>query len=136
MLCDDGHNPAEDDDQNPAQGDDQPSQGDGQNPADGDDFVTDEMPVDPLWQRRSFWVHALESARGKSGWVRVHRFYTANTAAQIASDLRSAHRRPPTGIRVKGVLPGERWDARWGVSPDGPTDQFAIWVRYLGRTDG
>jgi len=103
--------------------------------AHGDDFVSDEQPAEPLWQRRSFWVHALESARGKSTWVRVHRFYTANTAAQIASDLRSAHRRPPSGVRVKGVLPGERWDARWGVSPEGPNGQYAIWVRYLGRTD-
>ena len=101
----------------------------------GDDFVSDDQPVDPLWQRRSFWVHALEAARGKSTWVRVQRFYTAATAAQIASDLRSAHRRKPENVRVRGVLPGERWDARWGVSPEGPNGQFAIWVRYVGRVE-
>jgi len=98
-----------------------------------DEFVSDEQPADSLWQRRSFWVHALESARTKPGWVRVQRFYTANTAAQIASDLRSAHRRTPDRVRVKGVLPGERWDARWGVSPEGPNGQFAVWIRFIGQ---
>jgi len=95
--------------------------------------VTPEDPPDPNnWQRRSFWVMALESARQHATWVRVHRLYTAKTASQIASDLRSAHRRQQNNVRVRGVLPGERWDARWGASPDGPQGQFCIWVRLLG----
>lgn len=87
------------------------------------------------WSRRSFWVKALEAARRHDSWVRVHRLYTEKTASQIASDLRSAHRRSHDTVRVRGVLPGERWDARWGVSPDGPNGQYAIWVRYLGSID-
>jgi hypothetical protein len=88
------------------------------------------------WSRRSFWVKALEAARRHDSWVRVHRLYTEKTASQIASDLRSAHRRTDDNVRVRGVLPGERWDARWGASPDGPNGQYAIWVRYLGLNDG
>jgi hypothetical protein len=87
------------------------------------------------WSRRSFWVKALEAARRHDSWVRVHRLYTEKTASQIASDLRSAHRRTDNNVRVRGVLPGERWDARWGASPDGPNGQYAIWVRYLGQMD-
>lgn len=99
--------------------------------------VTPEDPPDPSgWQRRSFWVMALESARQHPSWVRVHRLYTAKTASQIASDLRSAHRRQQNNVRVRGVLPGERWDARWGASPDGPPGQFCIWVRLIGNADG
>ncbi|MGA0877627.1 MAG: hypothetical protein ACO3SP_00765 [Ilumatobacteraceae bacterium] len=99
--------------------------------------VTPEDPPDPSgWQRRSFWVMALQSARQHPSWVRVHRLYTAKTASQIASDLRSAHRRQQNNVRVRGVLPGERWDARWGASPDGPPDQFCIWVRLIGNVDG
>lgn len=87
------------------------------------------------WSRRSFWVKALEAARRHDSWVRVHRLYTEKTASQIASDLRSAHRRTDSNVRVRGVLPGERWDARWGASPDGPNGQYSIWVRYLGMID-
>jgi hypothetical protein len=87
------------------------------------------------WSRRSFWVKALEAARRHDSWVRVHRLYTEKTASQIASDLRSAHRRTDDNVRVRGVLPGERWDARWGASPDGPNGQYAIWVRYMGMVE-
>lgn len=98
--------------------------------------TAEEPPEVNGWVRRSFWVKALEAARLHDSWVRVHRLYTEKTASQIASDLRSAHRRTDDNVRVRGVLPGERWDARWGVSPDGPNGQYAIWVRYLGRVDG
>ena len=102
-----------------------------------DPQVTAEDPPEVNgWSRRSFWVKALEAARRHDSWVRVHRLYTEKTASQIASDLRSAHRRADNNVRVRGVLPGERWDARWGVSPDGPNGQYAIWVRYLGVVDG
>lgn len=103
----------------------------------GSDFpVTVEDPPEVNgWSRRSFWVKALEAARRHDSWVRVHRLYTEKTASQIASDLRSAHRRTDDNVRVRGVLPGERWDARWGASPDGPNGQYAIWVRYMGVTD-
>ncbi len=111
--------------------DDQPEAG-SMNQRISDRGVTPEDPPDSNnWQRRSFWVMALESARQHATWVRVHRLYTAKTASQIASDLRSAHRRQQNNVRVRGVLPGERWDARWGASPDGPPGQFCIWVRLM-----
>ncbi len=111
--------------------DDQPEAG-SMNQGISDRGVTPEDPPDSNnWQRRSFWVMALESARQHATWVRVHRLYTAKTASQIASDLRSAHRRQQNNVRVRGVLPGERWDARWGASPDGPPGQFCIWVRLM-----
>ena len=82
------------------------------------------------WKRRSFWVKALSEVREKPGvWHRVDRLYTKSTANQIASDLRSAHRRD--AVRVKGVLDGETWDARAELSPEGPEDQFAIWVMLI-----
>lgn len=110
--------------------------GTGQNTLSADFQVTVEDPPEVNgWSRRSFWVKALEAARRHDSWVRVHRLYTEKTASQIASDLRSAHRRTDNNVRVRGVLPGERWDARWGASPDGPNGQYAIWVRYLGIID-
>ena len=102
-----------------------------------DSQVTVEEPPEVNgWSRRSFWVKALEAARKHNSWVRVHRLYTEKTASQIASDLRSVHRREANNVRVRGIMPGERWDARWGASPDGPAGQYSIWVRYLGNVDG
>lgn len=96
-----------------------------------------ENPPDSVpWKRRSFWVVALEEIRlNPRVWHRADRLYTRATAAQIASDLRSVHRRGAKNVRVKGVLDGEAWDARWELSPDGPDNQYAIWVMYLGRPD-
>ena len=93
-------------------------------------------PASVPWKRRSFWVVALEEIRlAPRVWHRVDRLYTRASAAQIASDLRSVIRRGAEHVRVKGVLDGEAWDARWEMSPDGPDNQFAIWVMYLGRPD-
>jgi len=97
-----------------------------------ENVVRDEPPPDGPWKRRSFWVVVLESARREKTWVRANRFYTAATAAQIASDIRSSHNRSTDNLRVRGILPGERWEARWGVSPECPPGNFVIWVRYLG----
>jgi hypothetical protein len=95
-----------------------------------------EDPPPTPWKRRSFWVVALEQIRLKPGvWHRADRLYTRATAAQIASDLRSVHRRGAKNVRVKGVLDGEAWDARWELSPDGPANQYAIWVMFLGRPE-
>ena len=93
----------------------------------------EDFPPDQDWIRRSFWVKELENARRRKTWTRVNRLYTEKTAAQIASDLRSAHHRDPTKLRVKGVLPGDKWDTRWNSSPEGPEGQYSIWVRFLGH---
>ncbi len=69
-------------------------------------------------QRRSFWPAALAEARECPGeWVRIARWFSPSTAAQVASDIRNSHRREPDKMRVAGLLPGDRWDTRWGADP-------------------
>jgi hypothetical protein len=93
----------------------------------------EDLPPQNDWIRSSFWVKTLRTARPRKTWFRVPRMYTEKTAQQIASDLRSTHHRDPKKLRVKGVLPGDRWDARWNASPEGPDGQFSIWIRFLGE---
>ena len=93
-------------------------------------------PAPAPWKRRSFWVVVLEEIRlNPRVWHRVDRLYTRASALQIASDLRSVHRRGAENVRVKGVLDGEAWDALWELSLDGPDDHYAIWVMYRGESD-
>ncbi len=107
----------------------------GSNPDDGRESSgeNEDLPPQNDWIRSSFWVKTLRTARPRKTWFRVPRMYTEKTAQQIASDLRSAHHRDPKKLRVKGVLPGDRWDARWNASPEGPDGQFSIWIRFLGE---
>lgn len=107
----------------------------GLNPVDDRESVaeSEDFPPDQDWIRRSFWVKTLHLARQRETWIRVNRLYTEKTAAQIASDLRSAHHRDPKKLRIKGVLPGDKWDSRWNSSPEGPEGQYSIWIRFLGH---
>ncbi|MDA2967660.1 MAG: hypothetical protein O3B91_09070 [Actinomycetota bacterium] len=95
--------------------------------------ATEDLPPDQAWIRRSFWVKTLQDARRRKTWVRVNRLYTEKTAAQVASDLRAAHHRDVERLRVKGILPGDKWDTRWNSSPEGPEGQYSIWIRYIGH---
>ena len=95
--------------------------------------VTEDLPPDQAWIRRSFWVKTLQDARRRKTWVRVNRLYTEKTAAQVASDLRAAHHRDVKKLRVKGILPGDKWDTRWNSSPEGPEGQYSIWIRFIGE---
>ena len=70
-------------------------------------------------------------ARERGDWVRVPRFYTQATAAQLTSDIINAAHRDPSTVRIKGILPGEQWDARWGHAPDGPHGDHVVWVRLI-----
>lgn len=97
--------------------------------------IAEDPPTDAHWQRQSFWVLALAEARQQNRWFRIQRFYTAATAQQISSDIRSAHRRPLDTLRVKGILPGERWDARWSADEKCPPGNYSIWVRFAGHAD-
>jgi hypothetical protein len=97
--------------------------------------VAEDPPNDSMWQRTSFWVLVFEDARKEDRWFRVERFYTATTAAQLASDIRSASRRPLDKLRVRGILPGENWTARWGSDEKCPPGNFSIWVRLLKSSD-
>lgn len=79
--------------------------------------------------RSSFWVRTLQAARERGDWYRVPRFYTQATAAQLTSDIINATHRDPATIRVKGILPGEVWDARWLHASDAPGSDFVVWIR-------
>jgi len=98
--------------------------------------VTPEDPPEGLgWQRTSFWVLVFADARKTDRWVRVDRFYTQATASQLASDIRAAHRRPLDKLRVRGILEGEKWEARWSTDEKCPPGHFSIWVRYCGTDE-
>jgi hypothetical protein len=79
--------------------------------------------------RTSFWVRTLEYAREHGDWVRVPRYYTQATAAQLVSDIVNAAHRDPTTVRVKGIRQEEKWEARWGQAPDGPRGDHVVWIR-------
>lgn len=85
--------------------------------------------------RNTFWVRIFDVARHSDDWVRVPRYYTRSTAAQLASDITNAHRRNPVTLRVKGIVAGEVWEARWNTAPDGPKDDHVIWIRLVSGHD-
>ena len=97
--------------------------------------IAEDPPDDAGWQRTSFWVLLFADARKEDRWFRVNRYYTASTAAQIASDIRSSKNRPLDKLRVRGILPGENWTAKWGTDDKCPPGHFSIWVRFLGTDD-
>ncbi len=81
--------------------------------------------------RTSFWVRTLDLARTRGEWVRVQRFYTRATAAQLTSDIINAAHRDPDTVRIKGIRPGEVWDAKWGQAADGPHGDHVVWIRLM-----
>ena len=86
-------------------------------------------------QRRSYWPAVFAEARECPGeWVRSEKWFNRATAAQIASDLRNAHR-CATKMRVSGYEAGDRWETRWDNDPtDSNPDHFYIWLRFDGIT--
>lgn len=79
--------------------------------------------------RTSFWVRAFDAARVHGTWAMVPRHYTMRTAAQIASDIVNAAHRHPSTVRVKGIRPGERWEARWSPVDGGAPGDHVVWIR-------
>lgn len=84
--------------------------------------------------RNSFWARTFAHARSDGGWIRVPRLYTRSSAQQIASDISNVHRRDPSKFRMRGILDGELWEARWEWHADGMPGDFSVWIR-LGDTD-
>ena len=87
-------------------------------------------------RRHTFWHRSLAEARlvtagHGSTWYRIPKLYTRKTAAQIASDLRRAHLRDPEHQRVRGLAPGERWDAAWRPTDNGAVGDCELWVRLV-----
>ena len=85
--------------------------------------------------RSSFWVRTFQMARDRGDWLRVPRYYTMTTASQLASDIVNASHRDPSAVRMRGILPGEIWAARWGHAPDGPSNDFAVWIKLVTAGD-
>ena len=82
-------------------------------------------------QRTSFWTRTFEAARRSGDWVKVDRLYTQSTAAQLASDIVNADHRDAATVRVRGIHPGERWDARWEPAGGNLAGDFVVWIRHL-----
>ena len=82
-------------------------------------------------QRTSFWRRTFDSARTTTGWHRVDKLYTRNTAAQVASDIRRAHLDGRNSIRTAGIETGERWEARWNEIAGGADGDCEVWIRLV-----
>lgn len=95
-------------------------------------------PVPDRSQRRSKWASLFDECREQPGvWRRTVEHFRPTTASQIASDIRNAWRRDPRKMRLRGLLPGERWEAVWGPAPEAAdNEQCFIWLRFLGDETG
>jgi len=90
----------------------------------------------PFRQRRSsFWCRTFGAARANGDWTLVQRSYSRSTAAQLASDINNAHRRAEDYQRVRGILPGEIWSAKWEPSPDAVPGRYSVWIRPAAESD-
>jgi hypothetical protein len=67
--------------------------------------------------------------------VKVDRLYTQSTAAQLASDIVNADHREAATVRVRGIHPGERWDARWEPAGGNLPGDFVVWIRRRPSDD-
>jgi hypothetical protein len=85
---------------------------------------------------RNVWEKRLSHARARQGgWGGVVEPMSKATASQVASDLRCSHQRDLSTIRVKGVLPGDRWETVYGNDPMDPDEShFYVWMRWLGAS--
>lgn len=88
-------------------------------------------------QRRSYWPSVLEEARLLQGqWVRTVKTFGRSTAQQLASDIRNSHRREPAKFRIRGVKPGEIWDAQWGrADVNAQDEECVVWIRLVSTTE-
>lgn len=91
-------------------------------------------PVKELSQKRSRWTELFQECRDHPNeWRRLTEPMRRASAAQIASDIRNAHLRDFSKVRIRGFLPDDKWDAAWGTDPnDTDPTHFYVWLRYLG----
>lgn len=88
------------------------------------------MPDDePQQPRNTFWARTFADARRSGNWTEVQRRYTRSTAQQIASDIGNAHRRKPAHLRVRGIVPGEMWEARWEPIDGNAEGDHRVFIR-------
>lgn len=81
--------------------------------------------------RTSFWRRTFDEARRLGDWYRVDKYYTRKTAAQIASDIRRAHRDERRTIRTAGIGHDEIWEARWNEVSNGASGDCEVWIRRV-----
>ena len=86
-------------------------------------------------RRSSFWCRTFDLARANDDWTLVGRTYSRSTAAQLASDIKNAHRREDEYLRVRGIVPGETWQARWEPASAGDMSRYQVWIRPASPTD-
>lgn len=85
--------------------------------------------------RTTFWRRTLDHARRTGDWVLVQRLYTHGTAIQLVSDISNAHRRALRKLRIRGIAPGEVWEAYWTPATCGAEGDQHLWIRYRGLVD-
>ncbi|CAB4365392.1 unannotated protein [freshwater metagenome] len=100
-----------------------------------DEFtVASEPPTCDRRQRRSRWAALFAECRSRPGeWRQIREPMKPSSAHQIASDLRSAHRRAPDKSRMRGILLGDRWETVADTLPGESTDQVYVWLRFVGH---
>ena len=100
--------------------------------------IADTPPGMSSHQRRSRWEELFAECRNHAmEWRRIIEPMRRSTAAQVSSDLRSVHRRDPKKVRLRGLLPGDQWEAVWGSDPRDPDpEHFYVWLRYAGQSSG
>lgn len=103
-----------------------------------DEYTVPELPPEGARPpRTSKWRDLFDECRANPGvWRRTKESFQRTTAAQIASDVRNSWKRDPVKMRMRGLGPGERWEAVSGPSPEGldPGRHF-LWLRYVGEGD-
>lgn len=96
--------------------------------------VASNPPTSERRQRRSRWAALFAECRSCPGeWRRIVDPMKRSSAYQIASDLRSAHRRAPDKYRMRGLLPGDRWEAVADTLEGEDADHVYVWLRYVGH---
>jgi hypothetical protein len=87
--------------------------------------------------RPSKWAALLEECRQDRGvWRRTKQSFTPETAAQLASDIRSTWRRPGPKFRLAGLQAGERWETVCGPVTGSPhREQCFIWLRFISSAN-
>lgn len=113
-------------------------------------YVPSQFPIDPSpsshltapgsppptakGRPRTIWPERFEEAcKQPEQWFQVFQPLTKGTAAQIASDIRCAHRRDVHKMRMRGVRQGERWEAVHGPwAGDSNPTHFYVWIRFVG----
>jgi hypothetical protein len=96
--------------------------------------VPEDPPIDARPARRpSKWATLFDECRAQPGiWRRTRQSFSPPTAAQLASDIRSAWRRNPERFRLTGLRAGEYWEAVWGPAPGSDDkNKCFIWLRYI-----